>query len=161
MDEYLIQGTTLDAIADAINAKTGGSSAMTPAQMVTAIGNIPSGTALPLFIKHEAITVTSDRITVDTGGNAKAFSDEFMPPLATSQIGYPIILILVENTNNSEYAAQSAVRLSSVTNGVSQTGRQGLRSNRNGLDMGDANVGFYVGAGSIVHRYVFVREEPT
>ena len=43
MAEYLIQDTTLDAIADAINAKTGGSSAMTPAQMVTAIAAIPSG----------------------------------------------------------------------------------------------------------------------
>lgn len=43
MAEYLIQDTTLDAIADAINAKTGGSSAMTPAQMVTAIGSISGG----------------------------------------------------------------------------------------------------------------------
>lgn len=43
MAEYLIQDTTLDAIADAINAKTGGSSAMTPAQMVTEIGNISGG----------------------------------------------------------------------------------------------------------------------
>ena len=43
MAEYLIQDTTLDAIADAINAKTGGSSAMTPAEMVTEIGNIPTG----------------------------------------------------------------------------------------------------------------------
>lgn len=43
MAEYLIQDTTLDAIADAINAKTGGSSAMTPSQMVTAIGTISGG----------------------------------------------------------------------------------------------------------------------
>lgn len=43
MAEYLIQGDTLDAIADAINAKTGGSSAMTPVEMVTAIAAIPSG----------------------------------------------------------------------------------------------------------------------
>ena len=43
MSNYLIQDTTLDAIADAINAKTGGSSAMTPAQMVTAIGSISGG----------------------------------------------------------------------------------------------------------------------
>lgn len=43
MTEYLIQDTTLDAIADAINAKTGGSSAMTPAEMVTEIAAIPSG----------------------------------------------------------------------------------------------------------------------
>jgi hypothetical protein len=43
MAEYLIQSETLDDIADAINAKTGGSSAMTPAEMVTAIGNIETG----------------------------------------------------------------------------------------------------------------------
>jgi len=43
MAEYLIQGDTLDAIADAINAKTGGSSAMTPVEMVTAIAAIPGG----------------------------------------------------------------------------------------------------------------------
>lgn len=43
MAEYLIQSETLDDIADAINAKTGGSSAMTPAQMVTAIGSISGG----------------------------------------------------------------------------------------------------------------------
>ena len=50
MAEYLIQSETLDAIADAINAKTGGSSAMTPAEMVTAIGSIPSGGSLPSSI---------------------------------------------------------------------------------------------------------------
>lgn len=43
MAEYLIQGETLDEIADAINAKTGGSAAMTPAEMVTAIGSISGG----------------------------------------------------------------------------------------------------------------------
>ena len=43
MAEYLIQSGTLDAIADAINAKTGGSSAMTPAQMATAIRAIDGG----------------------------------------------------------------------------------------------------------------------
>lgn len=43
MADYLIQDSTLTDIADAIRAKTGGSSAMTPAEMVTAIGSIPSG----------------------------------------------------------------------------------------------------------------------
>lgn len=43
MAEYLIQSETLDDIADAINAKTGGSSAMTPAEMVEAIGSIETG----------------------------------------------------------------------------------------------------------------------
>lgn len=57
MAEYLIQDTTLDAIADAINAKTGGSSAMTPAQMVTAIGTI-SGGALGEFELINTITIS-------------------------------------------------------------------------------------------------------
>ncbi len=43
MSTYFVQGSTMDAIANAINAKTGGSSAMTPAQMVTAIGSISGG----------------------------------------------------------------------------------------------------------------------
>ena len=56
MADYLIQDTTLDAIADAINAKTGGSSAMTPAQMVTAIGSI-SGGGEKVFTKLGEATV--------------------------------------------------------------------------------------------------------
>lgn len=55
MAEYRIQGTTLDAIADAINAKTGGSSAMTPAEMVTEIGSISGGETIEHGIKAEAI----------------------------------------------------------------------------------------------------------
>lgn len=43
MAEYLINDSTLTAIGDAIRAKTGGVSLMTPAQMVTEIGSIPSG----------------------------------------------------------------------------------------------------------------------
>ena len=63
MADYLIQDSTLDAIADAINAKTGGSAAMTPAQMVTAIGNIPSGggggaPTVTVTIAQAASTVT-------------------------------------------------------------------------------------------------------
>ena len=43
---YRILKTTLDAIADAIRAKTGGSAAMAPEQMVTEIAAIPSGTTI-------------------------------------------------------------------------------------------------------------------
>ena len=43
MAEYLIQDTTLDAIANAIHDKSGASVPMTPAEMVTAIGNISGG----------------------------------------------------------------------------------------------------------------------
>lgn len=59
MSEYLIQDTTLDAIADAINAKTGGSSAMTPAEMADAIAAIPSGgSSVPDFTLAGTQTIT-------------------------------------------------------------------------------------------------------
>ena len=64
MAEYLIQDTTLDAIADAINAKTGGSSAMTPAEMVTAIGTI-SGGGGGLNYDLQSVDVTSNYPVVD------------------------------------------------------------------------------------------------
>ena len=61
MVEYLIQDTTLDAIADAINAKTGGSSAMTPAQMVTAIGTISGGGIDPtVFTQLGSFNIAED-----------------------------------------------------------------------------------------------------
>lgn len=57
MADYLIQDSTLTGIADAIRAKTGSSAAMTPAQMVTAIGNIPSGGGItPTGTKQISIT---------------------------------------------------------------------------------------------------------
>ena len=55
MAEYLIQSETLDDIADAINAKTGGSSAMTPAEMVTEIESIQTGIT-PTGTKQISIT---------------------------------------------------------------------------------------------------------
>lgn len=67
MAEYLIQSKTLDAIADAINAKTGGSSAMTPAEMVTAIGSISGGgsdlSAVDVFV-GDYLSTTDLIITV-------------------------------------------------------------------------------------------------
>lgn len=62
---YRILKSTLDDIADAIRAKTGGSAAMTPAQMVAAIGNIPTGGSLPSVISKidgGSFTLTSDTV---------------------------------------------------------------------------------------------------
>lgn len=55
---YRILKSTLDDIADAIRAKTGSSAAMTPAQMVTEIGNIPTGGGG--VVKVTSITLTEE-----------------------------------------------------------------------------------------------------
>lgn len=69
MAEYLIQSETLDDIANAINAKTGGSSAMTPAEMVTEIGNIPTGGGGSLPSVISKIDGGSFTLASDTAGN--------------------------------------------------------------------------------------------
>lgn len=65
MAEYLIQGETLDDIADAINAKTGGSSAMTPAEMVTAIEGIETGGGEKTLTKLVEYVVTTPLARID------------------------------------------------------------------------------------------------
>ena len=69
MAEYKIQDTTLDAIADAINAKTGGSSAMTPAEMVTEIAAIPSGTTITDGIVVKAKNANGYPTEIDVYGD--------------------------------------------------------------------------------------------
>lgn len=155
MDEYLIQGSTLTDIADAIREKTGDSALMTPAEMVEAIGSI-SGGGLPLLVSYESITVENDRISQDTGGTTQAFANEFMPKLQVYDGGYPIILILIENTNKTEYSGQCAARLSTIESG-NATNRFFARRNLSNVVLG--NYWFYIGAGSVIHKFVFVRKE--
>lgn len=64
MDEYLIQGSTLTDIADAIREKTGDDALMTPAEMVEAIGSI-SGGGLPEGIN--AVATGTFSVTSSTG----------------------------------------------------------------------------------------------
>lgn len=73
MAEYLIQGETLDAIADAIHAKSGAPTPMTPAEMVTEIASIPSGGgSLPSVISK--IDGGSFTLASDTAGDSQSVS---------------------------------------------------------------------------------------
>jgi len=67
MDEYLIQGSTLTDIADAIREKTGDSALMTPAEMVEAIGSISGGGGTAIQSGHftPANAASSYRVIVD------------------------------------------------------------------------------------------------
>lgn len=69
MAEYLTQDTTLDAIADAINAKTGKSASMTPAEMVTEIESIETGTEITDGIVFTAFDVNGNPTAADIYGN--------------------------------------------------------------------------------------------
>ena len=55
MADYFIQGSTLENIADAVRAKTGGSSAMTPAEMAAAIKRISGRETLSWHQCPEAV----------------------------------------------------------------------------------------------------------
>lgn len=56
---YRIAENVLDAIADAINAKTGGTSPMTPVEMVLEIQSIPTGGGTDR-LKTAEVTLTQD-----------------------------------------------------------------------------------------------------
>jgi len=77
MSEFLIQSETLDEIADAINAKTGGSSAMTPAEMVTAIGTISGGGSTPFVVSVDEYIHVENWLS-DALGNTLNFCKTYL-----------------------------------------------------------------------------------
>lgn len=70
MDEYLIQGSTLTDIADAIREKTGDDALMTPAEMVEAIASISGGSGVQAVFNGTVTFVGQDvhSITVPISG---------------------------------------------------------------------------------------------
>ena len=123
MAEYLIQSETLDDIADAINAKTGGSSAMTPAEMVTAIGSIsgkppfpvPATSALPLF-QAKGLYYDSD-VHFDFGDAVLNGTEMFMN--ATVRSGSGKIKITAKNICGNNGIGSAPLQL--AYNGTFQT----------------------------------------
>jgi len=92
MAEYLIQDSTLEDIADAIRAKTGGSSAMTPAEMVTEIGTIQTG-IIPTGTKQIGIA-QNGTTTEDVTNYANAEITVNVPPdisAALRDLGFTIV----------------------------------------------------------------------
>jgi len=101
MADYLIQDTTLDAIADAINAKTGGSSAMTPAEMVTAIGSISGGGGTDR-LKTAEVTLTQD-YAISNGTSASIMA------LCASAIGTTNYVVLQKSTTKTDDTDKKAM----------------------------------------------------
>lgn len=93
MADYIIQSETLDNIANAINAKTGGTAQLTPAQMVDEIAAIQTGGGgeLPIPITQFAtgtFTLAEDTDTIQINHG----------------IGYyPTLIVLYPNFNYSTY----------------------------------------------------------
>ena len=137
MAEYLIQSETLDDIADAINAKTGGSSAMTPAEMVTAIGRISGGGTDRL--KTAEVTLTQDyALAQSTSASVMA--------LCASAIGTANYIVLQKSTTKTDdtdkkamfyysiaiNALGTAVPLNKNLNMVSRTNADSINGNIQG-----------------------------
>ena len=81
MSKALITESLLTAIADAIRAKTGGAANLTPAEMVTEIGNISGGGDLSIDFISVSATITelkTDAVTILRNGGIRN-----LPNLAT------------------------------------------------------------------------------
>lgn len=148
MAEYLIQSGTLDDIVDAINAKTGGSSAMTPAQMVQAIGTISGGSSTT----KTTYTQTESREN-DTLGNVAAFRNAYLP--ATLEDGVYFVNI-TNNSNNSGYRAISLFVVNNLFNqhmycmAIRGTGSVSLIGS---VDYFNSSTSFYTSANSVIDVY--------
>ena len=115
MSEYLIQDTTLTAIANAIREKTGGTDQMTPEQMATEIFSIKSGDdeSFKRVIERNALkpTLPSDLTNI---GNY-AFSDCTSLALTSLPAG-------VENIGAYAFNNCTHLALTSLPSGVTSIG---------------------------------------
>ena len=112
MAEYLIQSETLDDIADAINAKTGGSSAMTPAEMATAIAAIPSGTTITDGIVFTAFDANGNPTAADIYGNLPLYAFGCY----NNQYGYGVYITSVAFRGETEKIGAGAFQRTAITN---------------------------------------------
>lgn len=106
------------------------------------------GVTYPFLVSYERIDVTEDLTSMKTN----TFMSTYMPDLNSPP--YPTILYLIENTyTDSRYAAQAAIRLSSLSGSYSYgTARFFVRA------PGQVSAGnnlFGIGQGSVIHKYTF------
>ena len=177
----IIDTSTLTAIANAIRTKLGVQTAYKPSEMATAIGQIsggitPTGTkeitengtydvtsyasaevsvsggqTLPFFVSQEDITITEDHTSASD--TISAFQSTYLPSYGAADMPFPTEIYLIENTNtDATYAAQAAARISSLASLGYATGRVFIRTSG---AVTQTNYSFFLGAGSVMHKYVF------
>lgn len=139
----------INALTAYSNNKTGASDT-TLSDAVTRLvaGYGGGGASYPFLQSYERIEITEDLSSM----TVSQFQTRFLPDLTSAP--YPTILILIENTIETDYAGQAAVRLSSLDGSYrSATSRHYLRGSGNIVSSGNNN--FYIGQGSVLHKFTF------
>lgn len=141
---YRIAENVLDAIADAINDKTGGTSPMTPVEMVLEIQSIPTGGGGG-FTKIGEYTQAEDWST-DALGNALNFRNTYLPSNLSNGI---YIANILNNTKTGMYGQQLT-----LFNNV--TGMDNYSYPRRYGTMGtsiSSGTSFYMASGAVIKVY--------
>jgi len=147
MAEYLIQGETLDNIANAINARTGGSAAMTPAEMADAIAAIQTGGGSE--IETTDYVLTEDWSTNDLG-NTQNFYNTF----CNKGDGLYVFMILNNGIANSDlYKAISAVSWTGITKDAWAVSRRVF----NDVTQVNTTMGFHMSIGTTIRQYYMAK----
>lgn len=125
MAEYLIQDTTLDAIANAINAKTGGTSAMTPAEMATAIRAISgketfSWHQCPEAVRNYIANVDYDGVAYTDSSIGTYAPSHAVPMTNTKPIGQTVDGVTFYNTEPNADTPFATTNKAGVLNPLDQ-----------------------------------------
>ena len=150
MQEYLIQSETLDDIADAINAKTGGSSAMTPAEMVTEIESIETGGGGAdkyfEFVERKEY-VHAENWTTDATGNGNNYLRTYMPRPDSGNLLY---FIKFSNNSAPNYAITGGWCERSAINGADAVGVSIRNGNKYNASWTSSTLSLWCSAGATI-----------
>lgn len=119
MAEYLIQDTTLDAIANAIHNKSGATVPMTPAEMATEIAAIPTGGG----------SITPVIVTIATGGTNNVITNQIRNAIGEQDF---FAINLTETVPADSFHLFGGVILNFTSAGVSCSVDCGYRKNAAG-----------------------------
>lgn len=96
--EYLIQESTLDALANAIRSKTGGTDTLTPAQMVAAINGLQTGGGATEPYVEETYDSNGNLIGAALHGQVRVRSNLFFSCSSLSSVVLPDTVKSIESS---------------------------------------------------------------
>lgn len=146
---YRISENVLDAIANAINAKTGKTAPMTPVDMVSEIQSIQTGGGGGGSWTHQQYTLAEDWTTTAAGGNTQNFYNTYL----SGTVGKVVIAIISNNTVTGNSKAVSVVGINDTGYSPTTSARVLFFNRSIATNVIATSHDFFLSAGSVIDIY--------